>query len=111
MQHGLTKGVEVRLVKFDEDLYNHIIKSRNISDKEDQEKTKEALRYNIFSVAMFSDMTGIPPSTVHSKTTFKQGGDGEIYTELDFTFLWPSFNKFGFKFIVRNEKSEELLKR
>ena len=111
MEHGLTKGVEVRLVKFDEDLYNHIIKSRSISKKESQETIREALRYNIFTVNMFSDMTGIPISTINNKTSLKLGNDDKVYTELDFTFLWPSLSKVGFKFIVRNEKSEELLKK
>ena len=111
MQKGLIKGVEVRFVKFDEDLYNHIIKSRNISDNEDQEKVKEALRYNIFTVIMFSDMTGIPLSTVNSKTSLKLSRSGEVYTDLDYAYPWPSLKKYGGKFIVRNEKSEELLKK
>ena len=111
MQGGQIQGVEVRFVKFDEDLYNHIIKSRNISDKDHQSKIKEALRYNIFTVTMFSDMTGIPLSTVNSKTSLKLAKDGEIYTELDYTFPWPSLSKTGGKFIVRNKKSEELLKK
>jgi len=111
MEYGLIKGVEVRFVKFDEDLYNHVIKSRNISNEEDQGKVKEALRYNIFSVSMFSDMTGIPLSTVNNKTRILQSREGNISTELDYTFPWPSLKKFGPKFIVRNEKSEELLKK
>ncbi|KKM83115.1 hypothetical protein LCGC14_1312710 [marine sediment metagenome] len=101
----------MRFVKFDEDLYNHIIKSRNIFDNEEQSKIKEALRYNIFTVIMFSDMTGIPVSTVNSKTSPKLAKDGKIYTELDYTFPWPSLNKAGGKFIVRNEKAEELLRK
>ena len=111
MQYGLTKGVEVRFVKFDEDLFNHIIKSHNISDEQGQAKIREALRYNIFSVAMFSDMTGIPLSTVNAKTSIRQGKDGVIYTELDYVFPWPSLKKAGSKYIVRNEKSLELLKK
>ncbi len=111
MDHGLTKGVEVRLVKFDEDLYNHIIKSRNVSSEEDQAKVREALRYNIFTANMFSDLTGIALSTVNSKMFMKQNQNGELYTDLDFTYLWASFSKKGSKFIIRNEKSEELLKK
>lgn len=98
-------------MKLDEDLYNHIIKSRNISDEEEQYRVKEALRHNIFTVTMFSDMTGIPLSTVNNKTLIKQKKDGEIYTDLDYTCPWPSLKKFGGKFIIRNSKSEELLRK
>ena len=111
MQHGLIEGIEVQFVKFDDDLFNHIIKSRNISDEVAQAKIREALRYNIFSRPMFSDMTGIPVSSIAHKLTPRFDGQGGIYTGLDYTYPFPNLNKDGVQFIVRNEKSEELLRK
>ncbi|MCK4820592.1 hypothetical protein KA005_32805 [bacterium] len=111
MQHGLIEGIEVQFVKFDDDLYNHIITSRNITDEEGQAKVREALRYNIFSRLMFSDMAGMPTSSIAHKMMPKFDGKGEIYTGLDYTYPFPCLSKNGFQFILRNEKSEELLRK
>lgn len=111
MLHGLIEGIEVKFVKFDDDLYNHIITSRGISDKDAQMKIKDALRYNVFTRLMFSDMTGMPTSSIAHKMMPKFDGEGEIYTGLDYTYPFPCLRKNGFQFIIRNEKSEELLRK
>lgn len=111
MEHGLIKGVEIRLVKFDESLYNKIIETRNILSEDDRAVVREALRYNVFSITAFSDISGIPKSTITSKMRPSLDASGEIYTELDYTYLFSGLHNNGFKFIVRNEKSEGILRR
>ena len=111
MEHGLIKDVEIRLVKHDEDLYDHIIKARNIIDEEERARVKNALRYNVFSLPMFSDMSGLAKSSVSNLMRPLHDVAGELYTGLDFTFMFPGIRSHGRKFIVRNEKSERVLKR
>jgi len=111
MEHGLIKGVEIRLVKHDEDLYDHIIKARNILDEEQQAKVKEALRYNIFSLNMFSDMSGLAKSSISNKMRVLQDTAGDFYTELDYAYMFSGIKSTGFKFVLRNDKSERVLKR
>jgi len=109
--HGLIEGISPKLVKFDEELFLHIIKARQISSAPQEDKIKEALRWNIITVAMFSDLTGIPVPTLTGKMAPKINGDGDVVTDLNFTFCWPSLGKKGIKFILRDEKSEKLLRR
>lgn len=111
MEHGLIRGVEIRLVKHDEVLYDHIIKSRNILDEEQQVKIKDALRYNVFSLSMFSDMSGLAKSSISNKMRVLQDTAGEFYTDLDYTYMFSGIKSLGFKFVLRNEKSERVLKR
>ena len=111
MNHGLIEGVEVQFVKFDQDLYDHVIRSRRIEDEGAKAKIKEAVRYNVFSRVMLSDMTGIPVSTIAFRMKPKFDEQGNVVTELDYTFPFPSLGKNGFQFIVRNEKSLRLLRK
>jgi len=114
MEHGLITNLEVRLVKFDPELFGGICKRRGISSEEGKAKVKEALKYNIFSTKMFSDMTGLAESTITNKCrVMRQDTNGEISSELDFTRLFAGMDEGskGFRFIVRNEKSEALLRK
>lgn len=105
-KHGLIKTA-IRLVKKDEELVDRIMKEQNLPNGE-RETITEILRYNVWTVNQFSDLTGYKESTITNKTrpSYK---DGKIVTELDFCYPFADIMGNGPKFIVRNEKSEAML--
>jgi DNA-binding transcriptional ArsR family regulator len=103
---GLVK-VQIRLVKKDDELINHLIQKLGLTD-ESKEKIAEILRHNIWTVGQYSDLTGLSKPTITNKMRplYK---NGSLITELDFCFPFADLDGPGPKFIVRNEKSEKLL--
>jgi hypothetical protein len=105
---GLVKQ-KVNLVKRDPELEARIIKERGITDPEKQERIKEILYYNHWTVQMFCDITGLATSTVTNLTRPKYNKENELVTELDFGYPFRDLEGDGPKMIVRNAKSEKYL--
>lgn len=100
---------EIRLVKRNDSLVKLIYdKVKEENPQVTMDLIKEMLRYDVWTVRQFSDLTGLAESTIANKCRplFK---NGKYVTELDFTYTHPDFKGDGWKGILRNEKSEKLL--
>lgn len=105
---GLIKTT-IRLVKKDEELVGRILAAKAMGEEDgDQETVVDLLRYNMWTIQQFVDVTGLSQSTISNKCRPQYKG-GEIVTELDFCYPFADMVGLGPKFIVRNEKSEALL--
>jgi hypothetical protein len=102
---GLIKGIECGFVKADPELTEQIANKRGI----DPDKVKEMLRYNIFTVGQFSELTGLTVSTVHNKIRPVLKND-QYSTDLNFCHPFAGIKEKGPRFIVRDEKAENFLK-
>lgn len=101
---GLLKDVECKFVKTDPAIIEGMSKRLGIP----VEQIKHMLRYNMFTVSQFADLSQLAVSTITNKTRPLMI-DGKYDTELD--YCYPYQNKRGDspKFIVRNSKSEKYL--
>jgi len=100
---------EIRLVKKNESLIKAIYdKVKNDNPSVTMELIREMLRYDVWTIRQFSDLTGLAESTIANKCRPQYRNDG-LTTELDFTYTHPDFQGKGWKGIIRNEKSEKLL--
>lgn len=97
----------IRLVKKDDELVNTILKKREFS-KDNLETIREMLRYNVWTVQQFQELSGLAVSTILNKMRpiYKKG---ELFTDLDFCYPFHSLKSKGPKCIVRNEKSERYI--
>jgi len=98
---------EVRLVKKDDELIDRVWVARDIVD-EDKVSIKDMLRYNMWTIKQFGDITGLNKSTILNKTR-PIYRNGDLNTELDFCYPFSDLEGLGPKFIFRNKKSEMLL--
>jgi len=99
--------IEVRLVRKDELLVNKIMKARKWGEDK-LPYVFNCLRYNILTLDQFSDLTGIPRSTISSLISPKVDREnGEIYTKIDSCYPFKNLRTRGQLFIIRNEKSEK----
>ena len=100
---------EIRLVKKDPELIKKIMKSRNLApDKE--EEVAQMLRYNVFTVNQFADLSGLAVSSINNMTRpIFSKRQNKIITQLDYCFPFRNIETVDKKFIVRNEKSEKYL--
>ena len=105
-KNGLLK-TQIRLVKKDEELIDRIMIARDFPEEE-REAIIEILRYNVWTIKQFSDLTGFVESTISNKTRPLWRG-GELVTELDHCYPFADIEGLGPKFIVRNQKSEAML--
>ena len=105
---GLITGIECRYVKTDPEIIEAIAKRTGI----DQQRVKSMMRYNIFSVLQFSELSQLAVSSILNKTrpSIVNKETGDLGTELDFCYPFQTKNQSGPKFVVRNEKSEKYLK-
>lgn len=105
-KYGLVKET-VRLVKKDPELIDRIMIARDLPDS-DRKAIQEMLRYNVWTITQFSELTGLAVSTIANKCRpgYK---NGSLTTELDFCYPFSDLEGTGPKYIVRNEKSEALL--
>ena len=102
---GLIKGIECGFVKADPELIDQIAEKRGIPP----EKVKEMLRYNMFTIGQFSKLTGLTVSVIHNKIRPVLKGD-EYITDLNFCYPFPDSVERGPKFVVRDEKSDKILR-
>ena len=105
-KHGLIKK-EIRLVRKDEELVDRIMKALKLN-KDAREDIVEILRYNVWTIQQFADISGFAQPTIANKCR-PSYRDGNIITELDHCYPFADLEGLGPKFIVRNEKSEALL--
>ena len=77
----------------------------------DESQVKTLMRFNIWTVDQFCDVSGIPVSTVNNmaRPTFSAGKQ-EVVTKLNYCYPYPDSGGQGLKFIVRNSKSEAYIK-
>lgn len=102
--YGLLQGVECRYVKTDPEIIESIAKKREIEPV----RVKSMMRYNIFTIKQFSDLTGLAISSIVNKTR-PISRNGEWSTDLDFCYPFQDKKDTGPKFIIRNTKSEKYL--
>jgi hypothetical protein len=101
---GLMQGVECKFVKTDPEIIEAIAKRQNI----DTLKVKSMMRYNVFTIRQFADLSGLAVSSIINKTR-PLIREGELSTDLDYCYPHQDATDSGPKFIVRNEKSEKYL--
>lgn len=104
---------EIRLVKKDEELALSIIKSRGWGNNQDKiNYVYSCLRYNMFTVLQFAELSGIKESVLHNYyLSPSYNKESQLVTRLDHCFPFKSADKNGPKFIMRNEKSLKILNR
>lgn len=105
---GLITGIECKYVKTDPEIIEAIAKRIDT----DPQRVKSMMRYNIFSVLQYSELSGLAVSSILNKTrpSIVDKEVCKIGTELDFCYPFQTKNQVGPKFIVRNDKSEKYLK-
>ena len=101
---GLITGIECKLSKTDGALIESIASRREIS----QDKVRCMMRYNMFTINQFSNLTGLSVSHVLNKTR-PSVIDGKIDTELNFCYPFQDSMNEGPKFILRDKKSEKYI--
>ena len=104
---GLITGIECKYVKTDPEIIEAIAKRTGI----DPLRVKSMMRYNIFSVLQYSELSGLAVSSILNKTrpSIVNKEDGALGTELDFIYPFQTKDQSAPKFIVRNGKSEKYL--
>ena len=104
-KYGLLKDVECKFAKTDPTIIEGMSKRLGIPI----DHMKHMLRYNMFTVSQFADLSQLAISTITNKTRPLMI-DGKYGTELDYCYPYQNKNGDSPKFIVRNEKSEKYLK-
>jgi len=105
---GLISGIECKYVKTDPELIDAISQRTGI----EPHKVKVMMRYNIFTIAQFAELSQLAISSILNKTrpSIVDKETGGLGTELDFTYPFQTSKTEGPKFILRNEKSERYFK-
>lgn len=102
---GLVMGIECKLSRTDMALIESIAQNRAIG----VERVKSMMRYNMFTINQFANLSGLSVSNVLNKTR-PAVIEGKIGTELNFCYPFQDNINDGPKFILRDEKSEKFLK-
>ena len=102
---GLINGVECKFAKTDPSLIESLSERTGLSI----DMVRAMMRYNIFTMNQYSQLTGRAISTITNmaRPNYKEG---VLVTELDFCFPFPDKDNEGPKFVIRNSKSEKYLK-
>ena len=104
-KYGLIKGIECNLVKSNPELIESMSKRTGI----DEERMKAMLRYNVFTISQFAELTQLAVSSITNKTRPLMV-DGKYDTELNYCYLFQGSKSDGPKFVVRDEKTEKYIK-
>lgn len=81
----------------------------NITRELFKKKVAAMLRYDVWTIRQFADLTGYAESTIANKTRPNFNKKGDLITELDYCYPFSNLKGLGPKFIIRNAKSEKLL--
>lgn len=105
---GLIQGIECKYVRTDPEIIESISKRTGIEPS----RIKAMMRYNIFTIGQFAELSQLKVSTILNKTrpSITDRETGALGTELDYTYPFQTAKTGGPKFILRNEKSERLLR-
>ena len=113
-------NVAVAFVKTDPVLLKKLYERMNFEagHEETDEKwmteaeVKNLMRYNVWTVDQFCNVSGLSVSTITNLTRPYFVGDGsdEVDVKLDICFPFSDAEGRGPKFIVRNSKSEKYIK-
>lgn len=105
---GLVPGIECKYVRTEPEIITAIAKRTGI----DPARVKAMMRYNIFTVAQFAELSQLAVSSVLNKTrpSIVNKDAGTLGTELDYTYPFQTKDSEGPKFILRNEKAERYLR-
>ena len=105
-QIGLIAEIDCRFKKTDASLIASISEKRGIPE----DRIKSKMKYNMFTINQFADITGLSVSNILNKTR-SSVINGVINTELNFCYPFSDENNEGPKFIVRDAKAEEYINR
>lgn len=95
---------EVKFSKTDPEIIKLLVERTGMSE----DTIKQMMRYNMWTIAQYSDLSGMAVSTVNFHTR-PQMVSGEITFKLDVAFPFRDKDKPGPRFIVRNKKSMRIL--
>ena len=102
---------KIQLRKTNEELEAAIVKNLDLNEESQKAKVHEMLQYNMLTTIQVSDLTGLSRVFIQNKLRPRYNvAKDETTTELDFCYPFSDFSGIGPKFIVRNEKLDELLK-
>lgn len=104
---GLIEETECKFSKTDPQIIEKIATERGI----DPEKIKKMMRYNMFTMQQFADLTGMALHSIHGLARPGFAGGKVVEPKINFCYPFPDQTGIGPKFIVRDEKSEVYLKR
>lgn len=109
-------NVTLLLVKTDPEIINKLFERLKVegcngckNPYREIPQVKALMRYNVWTVDQFCDVSGLSVSTITNLTRPFVVGENLI-TKLDYCFPCPDSNGRGPKFIVRNKKSEPYIK-
>ena len=110
-------NIEVGFVKTDPELIKMLFARLSKEERAegevaytDEKQVRMLMRYNVWTINQFADVSGLGVSTVTNLTRPILEGGTKIVLKLNTCYPFPdSFGK-GPKFIVRNEKSERYIK-
>ena len=105
MKFGLIQGIECKFVKTDPAVIDAISGNTGLP----KETVRGMLRYNVFTIGQFKDLTQMPDSTIRNKLR-PAIIDGQLNTELDYCYPFQNKEGAGPTFILRNSKSEKYLR-
>ena len=75
-----------------------------------EKQVKALMRYNIWTIKQFSDVSGLTISGVNNLLRPRIVGGKLVNAKMDVCFPCPDSDGHGPKFIVRNERSERYIK-
>ena len=109
--------IEIKLVKTDPKIIQKVFARLKEETKKrkhpyiDENQVKTLMRYNIWTIDQFCDVSGLKVSSVNNlaRPTFSFN-EKKFNSKLNYCFPLPDSDGNGPKFIVRNIKSESYIK-
>lgn len=109
--------IEIALVKTDPEVIKKLFARLKEESKDcknpytDESQVRTLMRYNIWSIDQFCDVSGLKVSSVNNlaRPTYSFS-EKKFNSKLNYCFPHPDSGGNGPKFIVRNEKSEAYIK-
>jgi hypothetical protein len=106
-------NIEVAFVKTDPELIKKLflrLQKEKPESYTDEKHVKSLMRYNVWSVKQFADVSGLAVSTITNLSRPYYTDVKKLETRLDYCYPYPDSEGKGPKFIVRNDKSEHYIK-
>ena len=99
--------MEIRLKKADPEQVSSIAHKHNI----EPEKARIMMRYSCWTVKQFADLTGRTVSLINRELNYGSVKGGVMSPSLNACYPFEDKDGNGPKFVLRDEKSEEFLKK